>query len=382
MKETKIKKISKIMSFLLFFGLLVILPILTVVLPKEKFSETENRNLASLPKFSVENVFNRKYMNGLETFLSDHFIGRTTWIKGKTVFELMEGKKESNGVFVVKGRLLQKLPTPNDKEIEKSITAINNFAAENGIPTYLMLAPTSTGVYPEKLPKNAPTYSQKEFIESCYKKLSENVVPLDAFSAMNASKSEYIYYRTDHHWTTLGAYYAYVSTIKKMGYMPTPLSKFDIEHASDEFLGTLYSKALYDGVPADTLDIYHYNSGVKVTSVEVNTGLGIETYDSMYFREYLDKKDKYSTFCGSNQPIVTIKTDLPTENKLVIFKDSYAHCYVPFLTQHYSEITMVDMRYINTSYRDVIDIESYDQALFLYNAATFAEEANIKKLDF
>lgn len=95
MKETKIKKISKIMSFLLFFGLLVILPILTVVLPKEKFSETENRNLASLPKFSVENVFNRKYMNGLETFLSDHFIGRTTWIKGKTVFELMEGKRKA-----------------------------------------------------------------------------------------------------------------------------------------------------------------------------------------------------------------------------------------------------------------------------------------------
>lgn len=382
MKEPKIKKISKIISFLLFFGLLLILPILTVVLPKEKFSETENRNLASLPKFSVENVFNRKYMNGLETYLSDHFIGRTTWIKGKTMLELMEGKKESNGVFITEDRLMQKLPTPNTVENDKSIAAINNFAAENGIPTYVMLVPTSTGIYPEELPKNAPTYSQKEFIESCYEKLSENVTSLDAYSAMNASKNEYIYYRTDHHWTTLGAYYTYVSTIKKMGYLPTPLSKFDIEHASDEFLGTLYSKALYDGVPADTMDIYHYNGGAKVTAVEVNTGMGIETYDSIYFREYLDKKDKYSTFCGSNQPIVTIKTDLPTENKLVIFKDSYAHCYVPFLTQHYSEITMVDMRYINTSYRDVIDIDSYDQALFLYNAATFAEEANIKKLDF
>ena len=101
----------------------------------------------------------------------------------------------------------------------------------------------------------------------------------------------------------------------------------------------------------------------------------------MYFKEFLDKKDKYSTFFGSNQPIVTVKTDAPKDTKLLIFKDSYAHCYVPFLAQHYSEITMIDLRYMNEAYSKAINVNDYDQVLFLYNGATFATESNIKKLD-
>ena len=375
------KNFSYKISFVIFFLLLVSLPLATILIPKENFSEIENRFLKQFPEFSVDNVIDRKYMKGIESYISDHFVARTKWIELKTNIELLVGKKESNNVYILKDRLVEKLETPDYKEIDKSIQSINNFAIDNKIPTYVMIAPTATGIYSEDLPKNAPKYDQKQFIKSIYDKLSPEVTSLDAYNPLFSNRDDYIFYRNDHHWTSLGAYYAYASTIKKMGFTPIPLEKFDIEHASNDFKGTLFSKSLYDRIPADSLDLYYYEDGTKITSVEINTGKEIQKYDSMYFREYLNKKDKYATFLGSNQPIVTVKTDSPNGQKLVIFKDSYAHCYIPFLAQHYSEITMVDMRYINAPYKQVIDMTNYNQALFLYNGSTFSTDSNIKKLD-
>ena len=167
-----------------------------------------------------------------------------------------------------------------------------------------------------------------------------------------------------------------------MGFSPIYLSSFDIQHASSDFMGTLYSKVLYDKITPDTIDFYYYNKGVKINSVEVDTGVEIKAYNSIYFNEFLDKKDKYSSFLGTNQQIVTIKTDSPTNKKLLLFKDSYAHCYIQFLAQHYSEIKMVDMRYINGSIEDYVDVEGYDQIMFLYNASNFATDENLKKLSY
>lgn len=375
------KKLAHRISFLFFFGLIIIIPLLTCVLPKQETSELENKFLKKFPTFSVDNVFSRKYMKDIEEYISDHFLGRTTWIAARTDMELLTGKADINGVYVLQDRLVEKLTTPNNEIVDKSIAAINNFAATNNVPVYVMVAPTATGIYRGELPAYAPQYDQRKFIESIYGKLSKGVFALDAYSPLFVNKNEYIYYRNDHHWTSLGAYLAYAGTIKKMGFQPIPQSAFDIEHASNDFRGTLYSKILYDGAAADTIDLYHNPKGIQITGVEVNTGKGIEKYDSMYFREFLDKKDKYSVFCGTNQPIVTIKTDAPKENKLLIFKDSYAHSYVQFLAQHYSEITMVDMRYINVGYKAVVDPADYNQVLFLYNGSSFATDENIKKLD-
>lgn len=376
------KNLPQKITFILFFGFLVTLALITSFKPKEEFSDTENRVLQSFPEFSAQNVFERKFMNGIEKYVADHFVGRTSWIGLKTKTELAVGKKESNGVYILPDRLVEKLDNPNMNDVNKSINAINNFAEKNNIETYIMIAPTSTGIYSEELPKNAPKYDQKLFIDEIYSKMSSKIVKLDAFTPLFSNRDQYIYYRNDHHWTSLGAYFAYSSTIKKMGFTPVPLEKFDVEHASNSFMGTLYSKAIYDKIKPDTLDIYYNESGAKITSYEVNDGKKVTSYDSIYFREYLNKKDKYATFCGENEPLVTIKTDSTSNKKLLVFKDSYAHCYVPFLAQHYSEITMLDMRYINTSYNNIVNIKDYDQALFLYNGSTFASDTNIKKLDF
>lgn len=385
MKKRKklMHKLPQKINFLVFFGLLLFLPIATAVSPKLTFSETENRVLASMPKLTFDNVVERKYMNGVESYFADHFAGRDGWISTKTGMELALGKKESNGVYILDDMLIQKIEGYNPATPERSITAINNFAEDNpDIKTFVMIVPTSAEIYKEKLPENAPNVEQKETIEEFYSAMSGKITTLDAYSALNAEKDGYIYYRNDHHWTTAGAYCAYSATIKKMGHTAVPMSEFNIEHASSDFKGTLYSKAVYDGVDADVLDIYHNKGGNSIDEVIVQTGLSEDVYDDLYFRDYLEVKDKYSVFCGSNQPIVTIKTNNENGGKLLVIKDSYANCYVPFLAQHYSEITMLDMRYIDTKYENIVNIDEYDQALFLYNFATFIEDENIKKLDF
>ncbi|MBP1559661.1 MAG: hypothetical protein J6C96_00215 [Oscillospiraceae bacterium] len=375
--------IPNVITCIAFFAILLAFPIITAFLPKESFSQTENRTLQSMPKISSKSVMDRSFMNKLETFVSDHFAGRTGWIKAKNSMEIALGKYEQNGVYVLDRRIVEKIDEPDYDSVDKSIAAVNKFAEENNMPVFFMLVPTSAEIYADEIPENAPSLNQKEFIRYVYDGLGKSVTPMDAYSVMISNREKYIYYRTDHHWTTQGAYLVYSAAGKKMGYTPYGSNMYDIEHASNSFRGTFYSKALYDKTPPDTIDIYHCNADRGDVEVLITSEFGKEpeSYDSMYFREYLDVKDKYSTFLGTNQPIVTIKSN-NDGGKLLIIKDSYAHCYAPFLTSHYSEITLVDLRYIQISYKQLIDPKDYDQVLFLYNVSSFASDINLRKLAY
>ena len=382
-KRKKRLNLPNLITCIAFFAIIISMPVITAVLPKKDFSEMENRFLQRMPELSAKKVFNRSYMNDMEKYIADHFAGRVSWIKGRTVFETSLGKKERNGIYILKDRLVEKVSEPDYTSVDKNIAAINKFAEENDVPIFFMLVPTSAEIYKDQLPKNAPGADQKEFISYVYGSLNKPITSIDVYQTMYGNRDSYIYYRTDHHWTTKGAYLAYAAAGKRMGYTPEPEDMFDVEHAGIDFIGTFYSKALYDGVEKDTLDFYHFVFGDNVKEVLVTREYGKdpESYGSMYFREYLDVKDKYSSFLGTNSPLVTIKAE-NSGGKLLIIKDSYAHCYSTFLTQHYSEITLMDMRYINMSYKELIDPGEYDQVLFLYNASSFMSDIDIKKLAY
>jgi hypothetical protein len=199
---------------------------------------------------------------------------------------------------------------------------------------------------------------------------------------MSSVKDEYIYYRNDHHWTSYGAYNAYKTAIQKLGFSPLTYNKFNIEHCSYDFKGTLYSKTLYNKIDPDVIDIYSYPNGSSVKSVTVNDGMEEKVYDTMYFRENLNKKDKYLVYLGQNQPLINIKTSVKNNKKLLVIKDSYANSFIPFLTQHYSEITVLDLRFIRTSYKNIVDMKQYNQALILYNAGSLENDDTLKVLSF
>lgn len=373
--------ISSIVTVLLFFGVLVGLGIATVFSEKESFSETQNRKLADFPELSGKNIYSGKFTSGVEDYVSDHFAGHDGWIAAKTAAELLTGKRERNDIYILENRLVEKIPEPDMEEVQKSIDGIKQFAKDNHIAPYVMIVPTQAEIYKNELPANAPNPDQQAFINEVYSQLEGSAVPIDVYSTLSANRESYIYYRTDHHWTTQGAFLAYIAAAKKMDIMPLTEGGYDIDHASDSFKGTFYSKVLYEGIEPDSIDLWLPADRGEEPEVEIYSTFGAEPeiHEGMYFREYLEVKDKYSTFFGTNQPMVTVRTG-NQGGKLLVFKDSYAHCFVPFMTEHFSEITMVDLRYIQMSYKDIIDVSEYDKVMFLYNASTFMSDRNLKKL--
>lgn len=375
------KKIQRRITTLLFIVIIILLPLITLFSKKEKFSELENRSLQGKPRFSFSGWFDKSFMSDFESFISDHFAGRVKWINIKINTELAVGKNEINGIYVTDERLIEKINDPDYDKIDSSTDAINKFAQSVNVPVYTMIVPTSAGIYSEILPENAPQINQKELIGYINNKFDTGISVIDIYDFLYAMKDDYIYYRTDHHWTSLGAYCAYSVAIQKLGFNSIAYSKFNIEHASSEFYGTYFSKTLCDKIRPDTIDIYTYNEGSSVVSCTQNNGLTTEKYKDIYFREYLEKKDKYSMYLGTNISEVKIKTNLESDKKILIFKDSYANSFIPFLTQHYNEIEVLDMRYIN-NYRDYVDPDDYSQILFLYNSTTFCDDDNIRKLAY
>jgi hypothetical protein len=377
------KKISDYIIIGGFFAFLVIFALLTVFLPKKSFSDIENRLLSSFPKITPASIEDKKVMNGIESYISDHFPLRTEWVEVKTDTEIAIGKRDINGVYILKNRFVQKITAENNATVENNLSGINAFASRHDIPVFVSIIPTAAAIYSDKLPEHAPNLDQKAFITSIYNRLQTGINPIAVYDILQSAQSDYIYYRTDHHWTTRGAFIAYGAMSKKLGYTPLSMSRFDIEHAANDFYGSLFSEVLYKGVEPDTIDLYISNTDTRIKSVDVTVNFGepIEVFDSVFFRDYLDKKNKYPVFLGENQPIITINSTASGGNILVI-KDSYANSFAPFLTEHYKKVTLVDMRYINVSLEQVIDVDDYDQILFLYNANSFNTDTNLRKLAY
>ncbi len=377
-------KLYKIILVAAFALILTVLPVLTLLnLPEEArpFSENENRYLADFPKISFETYLDKTAMNGFETWFSDRLYGRENWIQLKNQTERLLGKTQINGVYTAENQMMQAWEGFNSEFIDKNLDAINRFSEKYpDVPVYFLLAPTSQEIYSYLLPKSAPIGSQSELNSYCRERLTCSTI--DVFHTLKSNHDSYIYYRTDHHWTSYGAYIAYTEAAKTLGFQSIPLSSFNIEHASSSFRGTLYSKTLDEGVTPDVMDYYHFNGGGSPLTLTINTGTETREYDSLYFREYLEVKDKYSSYLGPNAPLLTISSGAdPNGQSLLIFKDSYAHAFIPFLVNHYSKITVLDLRLINTGISDLVNVEDYDSVLFLYNAITFSEDTGVRKLN-
>ena len=386
----------------LFAVIMTVIPAVTVALPKAEMSENENRTLAKMPALvdqkkldKAENpkdvwdsikwkyITNREgkaFKDDFETFFCDHLVGRETWVKTCNTLQRLSGQREINGVYTEGDRMIQLFRGGDRTSVDASINAINAFAAKfPDKQVSFMLAPTSQDIYGTKIPSYMGTSSEKAFIEDTYRKI-EGVTTIDCQSFITGHGGEYIYYRTDHHWTSLGAYYAYQSAAKTLGYNAYSRNMFNVETAGTDFRGTLYSKTLDDRITPDTMDYYHLANGEPTVTMTCINGGDVQKYDSLYVREFLDKKDKYSSFTGSNVPVVTIDTSVDNGKSLLIIKDSYAHSLVPFLSNHYSKITMIDMRYINTDISRLVRLDDYQQVMFMYNVITFAEDNNLSKL--
>ncbi len=377
-------KKQNIITTVIFCGLIASLTVASLVNPVRKYSESENRNLAQLPKFSFEALFtekdDEKWTLKYEEFVTDQFVMRDNWISIKTAAEKLLGKKDSGGVYFGKDGYLIEKYEQNMERTEANIAVLQGMLTKlsDKYNVKVMLAPTASLVHRDKLPLFAPDWDQAGLID----RVAGLGNFVDVRDVLDAHKDEYIYYRTDHHWTSLGAYYAYTELCEALGIEPLAIGEGGLtkETLSSEFLGTLAQKINYSG-KYDILDTYHTD-----LKLEVNYNQGQRVTDTLYERSYLEKTSKYSVFLNENQPYVEITTENKNGKTLVMVKDSYSHCMVPMLVNHYERIVLIDFRGLNMGLvSGVIPMiekgGEIDDIVILYNAKNFTEERTLAWLD-
>ena len=362
---------AEALIFLAFIGAFFIL---NLVLPDRQFSEQENRYLQMRPEFSFKSLFSGDYTSKFETYTTDQFTFRDEWITLKAASELALGKQENNDVHLCEnGTLIEGFKRPENSVLDSNMSALNTLVGNTDADVYFALIPDKSDLYASLLPKNAPNDSEKEVIDYCYGQ--SNATNVDMYSARSAHKDEYIFYRTDHHWTSLGAYYGLSALAESMG-LPCPaLDSYTDRHVvSEEFYGTTWSSSGFSWVDPDTMEIFvNAPENLKVTSYPQGSPVEGKLYDF----SFLEKKDKYSMFMGGNCPMHVIETGNEDKPSLLILRDSYTDSLIPFLLDDFSEIHVLDLRYYRASLKAYIEQNDFDNVLVCYSVSNFCSDSNI-----
>ena len=362
---------AEALIFLAFIGAFFIL---NLVLPDRQFSEQENRYLQMRPEFSFKSLFSGDYTSKFETYTTDQFTFRDEWITLKAASELALGKQENNDVHLCEnGTLIEGFKRPENSVLDSNMSALNTLVGNTDAKVYFALIPDKSDLYSSLLPKNVPNDSEKEVIDYCYGQ--SNATNVDMYSALSAHTDEYIFYRTDHHWTSLGAYYGLSALAESMG-LPCPaLDSYTDRHVvSEEFYGTTWSSSGFSWVDPDTMEIFvNAPEGLKVTSYPQGSPVEGKLYDF----SFLEKKDKYSMFMGGNCPMHVIETGNEDKPSLLILRDSYTDSLIPFLLDDFSEIHVLDLRYYRASLKAYIEQNDFDNVLVCYSVSNFCSDSNI-----
>ena len=380
--KKNIKKFDRklnILVALVFIGFIIIICTFSILKKDKEFSEQENRNLAKNPTFTWKSYFSGDYTKEYTDYISDQFPGRSRFISIKGRIDNLLGKNEINGVYIgEEGQLIEKYKENDKTETNVKVKAINEFLENHkSLNTSFMLIPTAGSILEDKLPKYAPIDDQLAYIKSIESLLNSDIKFINPYNDLYNNKDKYIYYKTDHHWTSEGAYIGYRTMCKELGLTPKEKEDFNIEKVSDSFYGSLSSKIGSMNVPSDEIEIY----SLKDDKVVVNYVVEQKKVPSLFSSEALDKKDKYEVFTAGNHPLINIETLGDPEKNLLIIKDSFANSFIPLLTSHYGEINVVDLRYYSDDLEKLIEDREITDVIFLYNVNTFNEDDSILNIN-
>lgn len=372
------KKAYKYLPTVIFVGFIGVMLILFLVLPKKDFSASEKRYLAKAPSFSLADYFSGKFEDSFEQYIEDHTAGREFWVGFNAYYNYALGNNAAKGVYNSRDGYL--INDPEDMTmLSRNIGFIDDFARhlkeESEIPVTVAVAPSTGYICGDKLPYFHKTYRDDEaFAEMDAGLKTAAFVDLRAPLKAAYDDGNQVFYRTDHHWTTFGAYTAYKVLGKALGYTPNEEKVYE-KTSYPGFYGTTYSTSGYWLTAPDTIEVWdNKDNDVSVTIIDGDT---VEQQD-MFFYSHLEEDDKYPVFLDGNHPYTIIKNNNADSDKtLMVVKDSFAHSLVPFLADHYAEIIMVDMRYYSMPLRSVIEQEGVDEMLFLYSVDNLGTDDNI-----
>ena len=377
MKKDRQRKVQEKLVGIIFILTLFLFLIINVIVPDREKSVQENRMLATKPKFRLSSLISGDYDEKFEAYMDDQFVGRDMWRKLKVAVDRIGGSRLENGVYIgTNGQLLEQIEVADENHLAANIKAIKSFSeSQSKIPVRMMLVPDAANVLNHSLPALAKPEDQTQMFSMVRKDLGDSVEWIDVSTELNKHKTEKIYYKTDHHWTTLGAFYAFQAAAPSLGIDGDLSGKYVSYTVSDSFNGMLASKSGVNLGEKEQIDIY--------VPTEEDTDLIIDYVDegkrstSLYDSSKLKEKDQYTVFLGGNSSLLDIRTVSTSTKRLLLVKDSFANSFIPFLTPYYREIVVVDPRYYSGTINDLMDSYRISEVLFLYSGNTFFKDNNI-----
>lgn len=388
MKE-KWKALLRHPAVLIFCGFIVLFSLADNRANNRSFSELENRSLAKKPTATQTNLLaveeDKKFSYLYETYVNDQFLGRDTWISLKSRVEGLLLKTENNSIlYGDEGTMYQKFYTVDTAQLENNTKAIERFLGRHPGLVKVMIVPSADMVSPNA--PNAPFVDEAPYLSEMATRFGANGTFIDLLPTFIAHQTEPLYYATDHHWTTSGAYLAYQQFATQVG-----KGAFDPQsHTAttvNDFFGTLYSKSkLYSALP-DTLTYYSdlanpmaILQGGTLEEQQLAADAGLESrFVDLYDKTKLEVRDKYAMFLYGNNGFSRVEGN--GEGKVLVIKDSYANCFIPFLTADYAQIDVIDLRNLRSSVDKIIAENGYDDVLILYNFQSYQADRNLPGLN-
>ena len=365
-----VKRFSVTAVFLLF---LAVLMVLMLALPKSNFSENEKRVLADFPQVTWESVTSGQFGKDFETYLADHFPLRDIFFGIHAYYQLATGRNGASGIYCAEDGYLIATPDAYDiGRLERNVKQFAAFAETAGLPAAIMPVPNPGYILEQKLPENHLEYPDDEIMDTI-KENSGSMQVIDLREAFLSSQED-IYYRTDHHLTSAGSYLMYRQLCDLQG---VDGKVFTCSQTYDGFYGTGYSKSGLWLTQPDKLEIWESDENHDYT-VTIFEGAQKQESDSLYFTDHLEKMDQYPVFLDGNHPLVTIENkNVSNGKRLLLIKDSYAHCFATFAAADYEMICMVDLRYYREKTSELIETYDLNEILCLYGVGNLATSTDV-----
>lgn len=353
MKNNTIKLTAvSVLTFIMLIGIISLI-------------QSNYKDEVPLPEFSWNSLSSGRFGKDLSKYFTNTLAFSNSWRK---VGSRLDSKISGNiveGVYIADDRLIA-ADSSERGSTEESAAFVNSFADDYDGAVYFVAVPTSAGVYGDALPAHLSRITEKQQIDRLYEQLNGDIRRIDAYNLMKMLSDDRIYLRSDSRWTIYGAYCLYRTVIQKLGFQPVSFDKYTIRHVTNEYCGNLFRRTLYMKCEPDILDIYEYADGTQDIDCTCIDNDGNERAGALYDICALNNEDMYKMYLGERAPLVRIRTHVNHDRRLLLIGSECAASFVPFLTHHYSEITVYFPEYAYDSLDSFVDPNDYEQTLFLF----------------
>ena len=373
-----IKKIIKYPISILVLTIILFITIIDISNKDKNFSNFENRSLAQRPVFYFDDFLKGRFSKDYERYINDQFVFRDTWIDLKSRSEYLLGKIENN--YIINGKdkfLFEKYEKVDEENLAKNIDSVLGFIRK--IPNNkvnFMIIPSSYTIYKDYLPYGINLVDQEFYINDIYNYLNNynNIKTISLIDMFKENKHKYIYYKTDHHWTSFGSYLAYSEFVKNNNLSLVDINNLN-KHEVNNFYGTYFSKSKNFNAESDLITYYDVpNLSVSIDGVPV---------DNINDNSKWSSSDKYSAFLRGNNGLTIIQNnDISNNNKILVLKDSFGNSFIQYLVNNYKEVYVVDLRGFIGSFNEFFKSNNFDDVLIMYNFINLADDVNISKIKY